>query len=158
MPGIACFRYLAVPEGFKAVSSTEPALQVAGAVATATAAPQRLMGRHNPPKQRLSIAKSLACGQDEMPHDDRDAIIDTLPARVLAGQQDSNHKLPLQRKARPRKQDSLPVLGGLPFRLHVEAQRHRASRGPPASALAHRLAVMCRAQARWPQEPHRHDI
>jgi len=65
-----------------------------------------------------------------MPHDDRDPIIDTLPAGVLAGQQDSNHKLPLQRKARSRKKDSLPVLGGLPFRLHVEAQRHRASRGP----------------------------
>ena len=44
----------------------------------------------------------------------------------------------------------LCCLMGLPFTLHHHLQQWLNLRSP-ASTLAHRLAVMCPAQARWPQ-------
>ena len=92
------------------MSSTEPALhpasgvRVAGAVATATAAPQRLMGRAKNRTLLRVYQVDYACDHDEMSCDGRSAHSSS--SRVCRTTRRPPCKLRLQRTARAHR-DSL---------------------------------------------------
>ena len=144
------------------MSPTGPALhpasgvRAAGAVAEAAAAPQQLMGRaevalrqaHSVARhvlETLSLyARRLVC-----------ATVTTI-ARLHASLCQHSHK---ETVITIQGQVLLHTAGPPLSKAHMGITTFCCrSRGPPASTLAHRLAVMCPALARWPQGPHRHAI